>query len=90
MFHLYKVVLNLKNSEPNYLVFKNKPKNTTLLEHSTKIGFEIKDKNFQLDMLDNLDEKTILFSPKMITHSIQLFTGTQEEIEKIIGTYLKG
>ena len=41
-------------------------------------------------MLDTLDEKTILFYPKMISHSIQLFTGTQEQIEKIVNTNLEG
>lgn len=41
-------------------------------------------------MLDTLDEKTILFSPKLISHSIQLFTGTQEQIEKIVNTNLEG
>ena len=41
-------------------------------------------------MLDKLDEKTILFSPKLVSHSIQLFTGTQEQIEKIVNTNLEG
>ena len=90
MFHLYKVKPNLKNAEPSYLVFKNKPKNTVLLGHLAEIGFEIKNKNFQIDMLDTLDEKIILFSPKLISHSIQFFTGTQEQIEKIVGTNLEG
>ena len=41
MFHLYKVQPNLKNVEPSDLVFKNKSKNTVLLEHLAEIGFEI-------------------------------------------------
>ena len=90
MLYLYQATANLKNSKPSYLVFKKRPENKVLLKHLTDIGFEIKDENFQIDMLDTLDEKTILFSPKMISHSIQLFTGTQEQIEKIVGTNLEG
>ncbi len=90
MLYLYQVTANLKNSEPSYLVFKKRPENKVLLKHLTDVGFEIKDENFQIDMLDTLDEKTILFYPKMISHSIQLFVGTQEQIEKIVATNLEG
>ena len=90
MLYLYQATANLKNSEPSYLVFKKRPENKVLLKHLTDIGFEIKDENFQIDVLNTLDEKTILFYPKMISHSIQLFTGTQEQIEKIVGTNLEG
>ena len=90
MLYLYQATANLKNSKPSYLVFKKRPENKVLLKHLTDICFEIKDENFQIDMLDTLDEKTILFSPKLISHSIQLFTGTQEQIEKIVGTNLEG
>ncbi len=90
MLYLYQATANLKNSEPSYLVFKKRPENKVLLKHLTDVGFEIKDENFQIDMLDTLDEKTILFYPKMISHSIQLFVGTQEQIEKIVATNLEG
>lgn len=90
MLYLYQATANLKNSEPSYLVFKKRPENKVLLKHLTDIGFEIKDENFQINMLDTLDEKTILFYPKMISHSIQLFIGTQEQIEKIVDTNLEG
>lgn len=90
MLYLYQVTANLKNSEPSYLVFKKRPENKVLLKHLTDVGFEIKDENFQIDMLDTLDEKTILFYPKMLSHSIQLFIGTQEQIEKIVATNLEG
>lgn len=90
MLYLYQATANLKNSEPSYLVFKKRPENKVLLKHLTDVGFEIKDENFQIDMLDTLDEKTILFYPKMISHSIQLFRGTQEQIEKIVATNLEG
>ena len=90
MLYLYQATANSKNSEPSYLVFKKRPENKVLLKHLTDVGFEIKDENFQIDMLDTLDEKTILFYPKMISHSIQLFVGTQEQIEKIVATNLEG
>ena len=90
MLYLYQATANLKNSKPNYLVFKKRPENKVLLKHLTDIGFEIKDENFQIDVLNTLDEKTILFYPKMISHSIQLFVGTQEQIEKIVATNLEG
>lgn len=90
MLYLYQATANLKNSKPSYLVFKKRPENKVLLKHLTDIGFEIKDENFQINMLDTLDEKTILFYPKMISHSIQLFIGTQEQIEKIVDTNLEG
>lgn len=90
MLYLYQATANLKNSEPSYLVFKKRPEKKVLLKHLTDVGFEIKDENFQIDMLDTLDEKTILFYPKMISHSIQLFMGTQEQIEKIVATNLEG
>ena len=65
MLYLYQATANLKNSEPSYLVFKKRPENKVLLKHLTDVGFEIKDENFQIDMLDTLDEKTILFYPKI-------------------------
>ena len=74
--------------QQSYIV--KRPENKVLLKHLTDVGFEIKDENFQIDMLDTLDEKTILFYPKMISHSIQLFVGTQEQIEKIVATNLEG
>ena len=35
-------------------------------------------------------KKIIIFFPKLISHSIQFFTGTQEQIEKIVGINLEG